>query len=69
MIEKDRQDENPIGLCPCKLMLCSVFALLPYPHKAQYFKVLNSPELTFSVTIKLRPMPEKGKEIPTRTTS
>ena len=35
MIEKDRQDENPIGLCPCKLMLCSVFALLPYPHKAQ----------------------------------
>ncbi|MCR5048248.1 MAG: ABC transporter ATP-binding protein [Saccharofermentans sp.] len=33
MIEKDRQDmSNPIGLY--KLMLCSVFALLPYPHKA-----------------------------------
>ena len=25
---------NPIGLCLCKLMLCSVFALLPYSHKA-----------------------------------
>ena len=39
MIEKDRQDmSNPIGLFPCKLMLCSVFALLPYPHKANVFK-------------------------------
>lgn len=37
MIEKDRQDmSNPIGLC--KLMLCSVFALLPYPHKAGHFQ-------------------------------
>lgn len=27
---------NPIGLC--KLMLCSVFALLPYPHKAGQFQ-------------------------------
>ena len=29
---------NPIGLCLCKLMLCSVFALLPYPHKAGRFQ-------------------------------
>ena len=42
MIEKDRQDmSNPIGLCLCKLMLCSVFALLPYPHKAGRFRFLS----------------------------
>lgn len=32
---------NPIGLCLCKLMLCSVFALLPYPHKAGAFNFLR----------------------------
>ena len=46
MIEKDRQDENPIGLC--KLILCSVFALLPYPHKAgrfQGFETIRVPQI------------------------
>lgn len=58
MIEKDRQDmSNPIGLCLCKLMLCSVFALLPYPHKAgrlqgfEIIRVLRQNTSLYSQTI------------------
>ena len=54
MIEKDRQDmSNPIGLC--KLMLCSVFALLPYPHKAgasKRFAIIRTLPLQSGKTIR-----------------
>ena len=37
--EKGRQDHyNPIGLYALNLMLCSVFALLPYEHKPNKIK-------------------------------